>query len=180
MDLKQNIIEKEIKKLTNKNIKLKIQPKKRKGVYSCCGTIEFNGATDFDLVELDGVLAHEITHIEENHIIKLILSGILLALSIMSITIIFLIYTKLYLNIYDVIALIAGSEIILIIALSRHFERVADKKAAEKVGKLPMIRALEKVSTWKETNGGDLTHDKPRKRIENLKKLDLPDFIKLK
>jgi hypothetical protein len=57
---------------------------------------------------------------------------------------------------------------------------VADRKAAEKVGKLPVIRTLEKVSTWKEMNRGDLTHDKPRKRIENLKKLDLPDFIKLK
>ncbi len=57
---------------------------------------------------------------------------------------------------------------------------VADKKTAEKVGKVPVIRALEKISAWKEANRIDLTHDKPRKRIENLKKLDLPDFIKLK
>ena len=93
-------------------------------------------------------------------------------------------HIKIHLNVFCSLAFISIvifiSEIILFITLSRHFERVADKKAAEKVGKVPMIRALEKISTWKESDRLDLTHDKPRKRIENLKKLDLPDFIKLK
>ena len=184
MDLKQNIIEKEIKKLTNKNIKLEIQHRKRKGVYSCCRTIEFNETTDFNLVELDGALAHEIVHIEEKHLIKLMLYIILLALSIVVITLIILTNIKVHLNIFyslaSMLIVLIISEVILYMTLGRHFERVADRKAAEKVGKLPVIRTLEKISTWKEMNRGDLTHDKPRKRIENLKKLDLPDFIKLK
>ena len=184
MNLKQNTIEKEIKKLTNKNIKLEIQHRKRKGVYSCCRTIKFNETTNFNLIEFDGALAHETVHIEEKHLIKLILYIILLALSILVITLIILTDIKVHLNLFCSLVIILTALIIsgfiLYIALGRHFERVADRKAAEKVGKLPMIRALEKVSTWKEMNGGDLTHDKPRKRIENLKKLDLPDFIKLK
>lgn len=184
MNLKQNTIEKEIKKLTNKNIKLEIQHRKRKGVYSCCRTIEFNETTDFNLVELDGALAHEIVHIEEKHLIKLMLYIILLALSIVGITLIILTDIKVHLNLFCSLAIILTALIIpgfiLYITLGRHFERVADKKAAEKVGKVPMIRALEKISTWKESDRLDLTHDKPRKRIENLKKLDLPDFIKLK
>ena len=184
MNLKQNTIEKEIKKLTNKNIKLEIQHRKRKGVYSCCRTIEFNDTTDFNLVELDGALAHEIVHIEEKHLIKLMLYIILLALSIVSITLIILTNIKVHLNLFCSLAIMSivliVSEFILYGTLGRHFERVADKKAAEKVGKVPMIRALEKISTWKKSDRLNLTHDKPRKRIENLKKLDLPDFIKLK
>ena len=184
MNLNINTIEKEIKKLTNKNIKLKIQPRKRKGVYSCCRTIEFNGAINFNLVELDGTLAHEIIHIEEKHLIKLMLYIILLALSIVVITLIILMDIKVHLNLFCSLAIMSivliVSEFILYGTLGRHFERVADKKAAEKVGKVPVIRTLEKIITWKERNRLDLTHDKPRKRIENLKKLDLPDFIKLK
>ena len=182
MDLKQNIIEKEIKKLTNKNIKLEIYPKRK--VYSWFKSIEFNGAINFNLVELDGTLAHEIVHIEEKHLIKLMLYIILLALSIVVITLIILTDIKVHLNLFCSLAIMSivliASEFILYRTLGRHFERVADKKAAEKVGKVPVIRALEKISTWKEANRIDLTHDKPRKRIENLKKLDLPDFIKLK
>lgn len=184
MNLERNTIEKEVKKLTNKNIKLKIYPKKKRKVYSWFKSIEFRGAINFNLVELDGTLAHEIVHIEEKHLIKLMLYIILLALSIVVITLIILTNIKVHLNIFyslaSMLIVLIISEVILYMTLGRHFERVADRKAAEKVGKLPVIRTLEKISTWKEMNRGDLTHDKPRKRIENLKKLDLPDFIKLK
>ena len=180
----KDIIEKELKKITNKKIKVKVNPNKRKGVYSWVRYIEFNGSIDFDLTELDGTLAHEIVHIEERHFVKLCCYMAFLFILIATFMIIVLDHIKIHLNVFCSLAFISIvifiSEIILFITLSRHFERVADKKAAEKVGKVPMIRALEKISTWKESDRLDLTHDKPRKRIENLKKLDLPDFIKLK
>lgn len=176
--INKDIIEKELKKITNKKIKVKVNSNKKRGVYSWVRRIEFNGSIDFDLTELDGVLAHEIVHIEEKHVIKLfslILSGIIIAI----ISYIFL-PLIIKINIFYILSFILTVLIISVIILSRRFERIADKKAAEKVGKVPIIRALEKIGTWEEMRKYDLVHDKLRKRIDNIKKLDLPDFIELK
>ncbi len=185
MILNKDIIEKEKKKLTDKNIKIDTHPdKKKRDIYSSFSAIHFSGKIDFDLVELDGALAHEIIHIEEKHHIK---SSLFVAFSfpLIAIAVMFVLrYTRITLSLSPSIGFIAiatfALEALLFANLRKHFERVADRKAAEKVGKLPIIHALEKVKTWEERDKHDLTHDRSERRIEALRRLNLPDFIELK
>ncbi|MCW1295966.1 MAG: M48 family metalloprotease [Candidatus Parvarchaeota archaeon] len=188
MTLNEYTIKKELRKLTDKDIKIIINSnKKKRDIHSFWGSIHFNGRIDFGLTELDGALAHEIAHIKGKH--KFYLN--LFAIGVPTIIAIPIIYLYLIKNIYSnnlyfsilvfsFTILFFGAILLLYHIVGRHYENLADEKAAERVGKVPVIRALEKISTWKEANKCDLTHDKPEKRIEHVKKLDLPDFIKIK
>ena len=61
----KEIIEEEKKKLTSKDIKIITNfNKEKRDIHSYFRSIYFDGKIDFNLNELDGTLAHELTHIK--------------------------------------------------------------------------------------------------------------------
>lgn len=107
MILNKKIIEEEKKKLTSKDIKIITNfNKEKRDIHSYFRSIYFDGKIDFNLNELDGTLAHELTHIKDYHLIKLILAGLLIFAFILIVAIIILQFINTKLNTFCTVAII--------------------------------------------------------------------------
>ncbi len=175
-------VEKELRELSNKNIRVIINPhKKRRGVHSLSFLsfryIEFDGPIDFDNVELKGAIAHELGHIEERHFLIEFLALIIPDLILLAATVMFLLQLSASINPYYVTATLFAFVIVLDLvvytSLGRLMERRADLFAVKIVGKKSIIKVLKKVRNWKEVKI-DLTHENINSRIKRLE--NLPSF----
>jgi hypothetical protein len=187
MILNKNEVIKELRKLSNKDIQVIVETnKKKRRVHSLSFLslryIKFEGPITLNNDELTGVIAHELIHIKERHFLKEFLILLMLNLSLLIAMIYILLESNLNMNPYYVIAILVALMIIISLVVyifsGRIMERRADFGAAEMVGKKPIIKALEKVRNWKEIKI-DPTHENINIRIEKLKRLPLPDFIRI-
>ena len=165
-------IEKILKKLSSIDISIEINPnKKKKRVYSVSDlfrhSISFDGPLDLNEIELKGIIAHELGHIEKNHIFILHCFIILLSLSWTLIGIIVL-YLNVSVNWYCFLTLFVIFLLTLLIIYGRNAERSADIFAKNKVGKKPIIKGLEKIKKW--GIEGDIIHGNTISRIKRLEK----------